>query len=527
MTTGPQRTTGPDALALHHILKRFGGVVALDGADLVVRRGTVHALLGENGAGKTTLMRVAYGMVRPDGGTVSIEGIDRTFRSSADAIRAGVGMVHQHYALVPAMTVAENVALGGRGTYDARATVARVRALTEETGLALDPDARVEDLSVEAQQRVEIVKALARDARILILDEPTAVLPPTMAVDLLTWLRRFADGGRSVVLITHRLREALRIADDITVLRHGRTVLTVPAPSASTDDLANAMLGTDGTKGQGSGVRGLVTTPTAGDGPSLAPQFVEALLPGASSGHRETPRLLQRGVISAYRVRIDNARGVTVIADASFTIGAGEIVGVAALEGQGQHELLRAIAGRHPVATGRLVTPANVGLIPEDRQRDGLILAFPLYENLALRGAGERHGRMAWPALRDRTRHLLSTYDVRAPSETVLAETLSGGNQQKLVLARELDASADDTVAALVAENPTRGLDIQATAAVHERLRAARDAGMAIVLYASDLDEVLALADRVLVIAQRQVREVTGDRIVIGRAMLGLLGARG
>ena len=296
MTTGPQRTTGPDALALHHILKRFGGVVALDGADLVVRRGTVHALLGENGAGKTTLMRVAYGMVRPDGGTVSIEGIDRTFRSSADAIRAGVGMVHQHYALVPAMTVAENVALGGRGTYDARATVARVRALTEETGLALDPDARVEDLSVEAQQRVEIVKALARDARILILDEPTAVLPPTMAVDLLTWLRRFADGGRSVVLITHRLREALRIADDITVLRHGRTVLTVPAPSASTDDLANVMLGTDGTKGQGSGVRGLVTTPTAGDGPSLAPQFVEALLPGALSGHREdSPTTSTRG----------------------------------------------------------------------------------------------------------------------------------------------------------------------------------------------------------------------------------------
>jgi simple sugar transport system ATP-binding protein len=499
---------------LHHIRKRFGSLIALDGADLVVRWGTVHALLGENGAGKTTLMRIAYGMVRPDGGTVSVDGIDRTFRSSADAIRAGVGMVHQHYALVPAMTVAENVALGGRGTYDARATAARVRALTEETGLALDPDARVEDLSVEAQQRVEIVKALARDARVLILDEPTAVLPPTMAADLLTWLRRFADGGRAVVLITHRLREALRIADDITVLRHGRTVLTVPAQSASTDDLANAMLGTTGAARDSDAF--------ADRGLTIDLELHQRPAPDETRARRETTRPAGAVVISAQQVAIVNARGVTVIADASFTVGAGEIVGVAALEGQGQHELLRAIAGRHPVATGRLVTPANVGLIPEDRQRDGLILDFPLYENLALRGAGERHGRMAWPALRDRTRHLLATYDVRAPSETVLAETLSGGNQQKLVLARELDVSGDDTVAALVAENPTRGLDIQATAAVHERLRAARDAGMAIVLYASDLDEVLALADRVLVIAQRQVREVTGDRVVIGRAMLGL-----
>jgi general nucleoside transport system ATP-binding protein len=215
---------------------------------------------------------------------------------------------------------------------------------------------------------------------------------------------------------------------------------------------------------------------------------------------------------------------VTVIADGSFSVASGEIVGIAALEGQGQHELLRAIAGRHPLAAGRIDAPASVGFIPEDRQRDGLILDFPLYENVALRGAGERRGRIAWLAVRDRTRRLLATYDVRAPSETVLAETLSGGNQQKLVLARELAVSADTAATALVAENPTRGLDIQATAAVHDRLRAARDAGMAIVLYASDLDEVLALADRVLVVAQHQVREVRGDRAVVGRAMLGLQG---
>lgn len=528
MTNGPSVGVGPTALALQQIVKRFAGAIALDGANLVVRAGTVHALLGENGAGKTTLMRIAYGMVRPDSGRMIVDGTDRRFRSSADAIRAGIGMVHQHYALVSAMTVAENVALGGRGAYDARATAARVRALTEETGLALDPDARVEDLSVEAQQRVEIVKALARGARLLILDEPTAVLAPTLAADLLTWLRRFADAGHSVVLITHRLGEALRIADDITVLRRGRTVLAASAPSTTADDLANAMLGI-GTRGSGSGSPG--TAPTGTGRKSAVGRPVGAT-------HSSPSRI----VISAQHVTIANAQGVTVIADASFSVAAGEIVGVAGLDGQGQHELLRAIAGRHPVAAGQLVAPSNVGFIPEDRQRDGLILDFPLYENLALRGAGKRRGRIAWAAVRDQTRGLLATYDVRAPNEAVLAETLSGGNQQKLVLARELDTSVDDTVAgwatrasplraqdrlrgdgdALVAENPTRGLDIQATAAVHDRLRAARDAGMAVVLYASDLDEVLALADRVLVVAQRAVREVSGDRGVIGRAMLGL-----
>ncbi len=231
------------ALALDRISKRFRGVLALDGASITVRRGTVHALLGENGAGKTTLMRVAYGMLRPDAGRVLVDGTQRRLRSSADAIRAGVGMVHQHYALVAPMTVAENVALGGHGRYDARASAAQVRALAHDTGLALDPDARVDDLSVEAQQRVEIVKALARDVHTLILDEPTAVLAPSTAATLLTWLRQFADAGHAVVLITHKLREALGVADDITVLRHGRTVLSTSARSTSEEGLANAMLG--------------------------------------------------------------------------------------------------------------------------------------------------------------------------------------------------------------------------------------------------------------------------------------------
>ncbi len=501
------------ALTLDRITKRFRGVLALDGASIVVRHGTVHALLGENGAGKTTLMRVAYGMLRPDAGRVLIDGTQRQFRSSADAIRAGIGMVHQHYALVPAMTVTENVALGGRGRYDARTSAARVRALAHDTGLALDPDARVDDLSVEAQQRVEIVKALARDVRTLILDEPTAVLAPLTATTLLAWLRQFADAGHAVVLITHKLREALGVADDITVLRHGRTVLSTSARSTTEDDLANAMLGSaEAGRRLGADLvarhseRPIDSTPRPPD-----PNQGSLAAQGESGG-----------VVTAADLSIVDGSGATRIKDASFTIRAGEIVGIAAVEGQGQRELLRAIAGRHPIASGRLVAPENVGFIPEDRQRDGLILDFAVFENIALRDAGARHGVMPWRAVRERTRGDLADYDVRAESDATLVGTLSGGNQQKVVLARELSGSDRGAAVALVAENPTRGLDIQATAAVHLRLRAARNDGMAIVLYASDLDEVLSLADRVLVVSQGTVRALTGDREAIGRAMLGL-----
>jgi len=233
----------PPALALTDITKRFGALVALDRASLSANWGTVHALLGENGAGKTTLMRVAFGMIRPDTGTVTVAGIAQRFGSPTDAIRAGIGMVHQHFALVGAMTVAENVALGSRGLYDASAAAARVRRLSADTGLSLDPGARVDALSIEEQQRVEVMKALARDARILVLDEPTAVLSPPRASELLQWLRRFADGGRAVVLITHNLREALSVADDVTVLRHGRTVLEAAASTVDADRLAAAMIG--------------------------------------------------------------------------------------------------------------------------------------------------------------------------------------------------------------------------------------------------------------------------------------------
>ena len=504
------------AIELDQIAKRFGDTIALDNATLTVRAGTVHALLGENGAGKTTLMGVAFGLLHADGGTVSVEGIPRRFDSPADAIRAGVGMVHQHYALVASMTVAENVALGLRGPYHARAAADRVRRSSAETGLALDPDARVDTLPVEAQQRVEIVKALTRDARVLILDEPTAVLAPGPAADLLRWLRAFADRGGTAILITHKLREALSIADAVTVLRHGRTVLAAPASAVSEDRLADAMLGETAAHETARSESG-----SGGDGQGPAMQG-----PAMQGPAMQGPAMQGPAIVTASHITLADDRGIVVISAASFVIRAGEIVGLAAVEGagSGQYELLRALSGRRPVLDGTLAVPPDVGFVPGDRQRDALILDFPLYENIALRGAGRARGRLPWRGIRDHTRGLLAEFAVRAASDAVAASTLSGGNQQRLVLAREMHRSLGAAVAtsALVVENPTRGLDLHATAAVHARLRSARAAGMAVVIYASDIDETLALADRILVLAHGTVREVPHDRDLVGRAMLGL-----
>ncbi len=475
-------------LELREITKHFGTVIALDRANLEVRRGTVHALLGENGAGKTTLMRAAFGMIRPDSGTIIVDGQARRFASPADALEAGIGMVQQHYALVERMTVAENVALVGTAArdwrYSAESARQTVEKLGRDVGLEIDPQATVADLSIAGQQRVEILKALARSAKILILDEPTAVLAPAEAAQLLGWLRKIADAGRTVVLITHKLRDALGVADDVTVLRHGRTVVTTPVGEATEESLAIAMLGA-----------------------SVQPATVARM------------RTTESGVvIRAEGVDIVDERGVLRVSGASFVVQAGEIVGLAAVEGEGQAPLLRAIAGRAGVAAGRLVVPDDVGFVPEDRLRDALIEDFPLYENVYLRGAGRAHGRVRWGAERQAAAALIERFDIRATGPEVMARTLSGGNQQRLVLAREMGGSA------LVALNPTRGLDIQASAAIRDRLIAARDAGAAIVLYSSDLDEVLEIADRVLVLAQRAVREIPPpfDRDVVGRAMLGL-----
>jgi general nucleoside transport system ATP-binding protein len=472
------------ALKLTHIVKRFGHTTALADATLAVRRGTVHALLGENGAGKTTLMRIANGMLSADAGAFVVNGRTAHFKSPRDAIAAGIGMVHQHFTNIPAMTVAENVALGKHGRFSRAIAEREVEAVASRTGLALDPGARVAELPVAAQQRLEILKALSRHARLLILDEPTAVLAPVEAEQLLAWLRAFALDGATAILITHKLREALAIADDITVLRGGRTVLSTAASETDAGSLAAAMLG---------------EAPPVSVAPNAAP--------------------LGAVLVNADRITIRDSHGLPRISDATLQVRGGEILGVAGVETSGHHLLLRAIAGRVPVSSGHLERPARVGFIPEDRLRDALIANFSLVENVALKGAGARTGRMEWKHWRAVTADVSRANDVRASGPDAPASTLSGGNQQKLVVARELH----DDPGVLIAENPTRGLDVRASAAVHERLRSASAQGMAVVVSSSDLDEMLSLATRVVAVHGGVVREVALDRAIVGRAMLGLV----
>ncbi|HEY9227815.1 MAG TPA: ATP-binding cassette domain-containing protein, partial [Gemmatimonadaceae bacterium] len=364
-------------LTLSNITKRYGTTLAVDDVTMRCERGRVHALLGENGAGKTTLMRIAFGLASPDAGTVTAG--DRHLATTADAIAAGVGMVHQHFTNVPAMTVAENVALGGHGRFHARTAAERIKAIGERTGLTLDPNARAGQLSVGGQQRLEIVKALAHDARLLILDEPTAVLAPEETEELLHRLRAFANAGNCVVLITHKLREALAIADDVTVLRRGRVSMQSSAHSITIESLTTALLGGE---------------PAA-----------ESTARGAAA---------EGAVVAALeRATVLDERGATVLNDATLEIRAGQIVGVAAVEGAGQHALLRLLAGRATPSAGNVRIPAAVAFIPEDRHRDALVLDFSTTENVALKNAENRHGRIQWSAERAHTRTLIAEYDVR------------------------------------------------------------------------------------------------------------------
>ena len=475
----------PPALALHAIVKRFGAVTALDGASLRVARGTVHALLGENGAGKTTLMRIAYGLDRPDAGLVQVDGNTVALHDPADAIERGLGMVQQHFSLVPAMTVAENVALGRRGRYRANEAADRVRALAQQTSLHIDPEARVGDLPPAAQQKLELLRIFSRDAQTLILDEPTAVLAPAEARELMILLRGIADNGGAVVLVTHKLREALAIADEVTVLRRGRTSLTAAAGLISEAELARAMF----------------------------PDGVASDTPGVVHGPAG-------GAIAELRdVELRDRYGVTRVHRASVVVHAGEILGIAGVEGSGHHELLLALAGRLPPFAGDARVPLDAGFVPEHRQRDALIPAFSVTENVALREAARARGRMHWPAIARRARRIVDEHAIRVRDVESPVSTLSGGNQQKLVLGRELEGAP----ALVVAENPTQGLDVRAAIAIRTRLRAARDAGAGVVVYTSDLDELLALADRVVVAFGGNIQEVPRDADAIGRAMLGAL----
>jgi general nucleoside transport system ATP-binding protein len=473
-------------LALTSITRRYGPVTALDGASLIASAGEVHALLGENGAGKSTLMKVAYGLDRADAGAIEVNGKPVTIRSPRDAMAHGIGMVQQHFTLVAAMTVAENVALGGTGTLRLGDVAEQINRISKDAGLPIDPAALAGSLGVGAQQRLEIIKALVRQTETLILDEPTAVLSPREVVELLAWIRRFAEGGGTVILIAHKLREILSIADRVTVLRRGRTVLTDDARNVTESLLADAMLGAPNNK---------------------TPAMTPALMHSGTTG---------RTVLKLANVSATDSAGVTRLMNANLSVAGGEILGIAAVEGSGQHELLRVLAGRARPTEGTATIPADVGFVPEDRQRDAVVMDATLSENFALKDAEHRRGLIDWNAIETSTQQLMTSRDVRGGSTEAAMRTLSGGNQQKFVLGRELA----DAPSALIAENPTRGLDIRATRAVHAALRAARSSGTAVVVYSSDLDEVLSLSNRIVVVAGGRILDVLPDRDSVGRAML-------
>jgi ABC-type uncharacterized transport system ATPase subunit len=476
-------------LQLRGITKEFPGVLANDHVDFDLRRGEVHALLGENGAGKSTLMNVLYGLYRPDEGEIRISGEPVVLHSSKDAIEHGIGMVHQHFMLIPVMTVAENIVLGSEPSesgvlLDYSAARDRVRELSKGFGFAVDPDARVQDITVGQQQRVEIMKALYRRADILVLDEPTAVLTPQEAGELFEILRTLSREGLSIIFISHKLNEVLEIADRITVLRRGKLVETLPAQGATEASLARLMVGRE--------------VLLRVDKPAVTPG--DALLRVADLHVRD-----ERG--------IEKVRGV------SFEVHAGEIVGIAGVDGNGQTELIDALAGLiRPESgdvelAGRDVTHESVrkhfdegfGHIPQDRQRHGLVLEFSIAENVALHEfRTEPDSRLGWlhpRALIARARRLIKEFDVRGGGPATHAGALSGGNQQKVILAREIDR--DPKV--LVAAQPTRGLDVGAIEFVHRRLVEERAEGRAILLVSLELDEVLSLADRILVLYEGEV----------------------
>jgi general nucleoside transport system ATP-binding protein len=477
------------ALELRGITKRFGPVVANDRVDFDLRPGEVHALLGENGAGKSTLMSILYGLYHPDEGEVFVDGEPVRVDSPSRAIELGIGMVHQHFMLVPVMSVTENIVLGGEprrrgGLLDVREGARRVKELSERYGLAVDPDAVIEDVTVGAQQRVEILKTLYRDARILVLDEPTAVLTAQEAGELFEVLRALKQDGVAIVFISHKLGEVLEIADRVTVLRRGKKVDTVPTAGATEQSLARLMVGRDV----------LLRVEKARTSPGEPVLEVEDL-----------------------EVRDD--RDLEAVRGLTLEVRAGEIVALAGVDGNGQHELVEAIAGLRAAVSGsiriagkevagtgvRATSDAGVAHIPEDRHLRGLVLDFTLAENLALREYHKpplsRRGMLNIGHINSRARELLNEYDVRGGRAGALASSLSGGNQQKVAVAREIASNPS----LLIAHQPTRGLDVGAIEFVHKRLIAERDAGRGVLLVSLEFEEVRALADRILAIYEGEI----------------------
>lgn len=494
-------------LVLRDITKRFGTLVANDHINLTVEPGEIHALLGENGAGKSTLMNVLYGLYAADEGEIVLDDVVRHFKDPGDAIAAGIGMVHQHFMLVPVFTVAENVMLGNEatgfaGSLDVAAARKRVEDISRRFGFHVDPDALVEDLPVGVQQRVEIIKALSRDAEVLVLDEPTAVLTPQETDELMEIMRQLKEAGKSIVFITHKLREVRAVADRITVIRLGK-VVGEASPTASNAELAALMVGR----------------------------------PVELTVHKDAPKLGEDALEVAGLTVIDDA-GRIHVDDVSFTIRRGEILAVAGVQGNGQTELSEAILGLQDHVRGtirldghelvgrsvRQVLAAGVGFIPEDRQEEGLVGEFTLAENLMLNRSFSKpfvsRGSLRLQLLDSFAQDKLKEYDVRASGPAATADQLSGGNQQKVVVARELSRE----LRLLVAAQPTRGVDVGSIEFIHKQIVAARDSGVPVLVVSTELDEVAALADRIMVLYRgRVVGIVPGDtpREVLGLMMTG------
>ncbi|HQV69284.1 MAG TPA: ABC transporter ATP-binding protein [Thermoflexales bacterium] len=478
-------------LRMVDITKRFPGVLANDRVNFDVRSGEIHALLGENGAGKSTLMRQLYGLYKPDGGQIILDGKPTQFNSPNDAIRAGIGMIHQHFMLVPALTVAENVALGLQSSRGPMLDLDKVSKKIDELGqkysLKVQPDAQIWQLSVGEQQRVEILKALYRGAQLLALDEPTAVLTPQEVTDFFKVLRQMADNGHSLIFISHKLHEIIDVCTRVTVMRDGRVVSTHPVAGSTKSMLAGEMVGRE----------------------VILEYDKTPFQPGE-------PKLVIDGV------RVKGDRGQDALKDVSLTVHAGEILGIAGVSGNGQRELAEALTGLRPVTKGKVTvtghdvtsaTPAQriaagLAAIPEERMKDGVVRDFGVTDNLILRDhAGppfSRAGFLDFAAIEHEGKKLVDGYRVKTPTLTTPTKNLSGGNIQKLILARELSRKPD----VLVCAQPTRGVDIGASEYIHQRLLEQRERGMANLLISEDLDELLALSDRVAVMFEGKVMAV-------------------
>ncbi len=494
------------ALELRGITKRFPGVLANDHIDLTLKQGEIHALLGENGAGKTTLMNILYGLYQPDEGEIFIKGEKRQILSPGDSIAAGVGMVHQHFMLIPVFTVAENVMLGAEsvrsgGFLDRQAAAKRVREISQQYKLEVDPEAYVRDLPVGVQQRVEIIKLLYREADILILDEPTAVLTPQEADELSGIMRSLVERGKSIIFITHKLKEVLEVADRITVIRLGQVVGTTTPKEADQESLAAMMVGRE-----------------------------------VSLEVRKKPAKPGEVVLRVEDLSALGDREQLAVDDISFEVRAGEILGVAGVQGNGQTELVEMLTGLRPPLSGKIffldkeishTTPRKItemggAHVPEDRQRDGLVLSYPIVDNLVLntyyRPPFSKGVVLEEKAMESWAEELIGKFDIRTPSSQTRAGSLSGGNQQKVIVAREFSRPNKF----MVASQPTRGLDVGSIEYIHKRLIEKRDEGSAVLLVSTELDEIMELSDRIAVMYRGRIVDILPASEVT-KEMVGLL----